>query len=353
MRGRKPRPIEIASDDLPILQQIARSQIRPWYQVRRARILLGIADGARTQTLALQTQCDESTVRRTCHRYQRLGLSGLLDSPTRSGRPIAISPPATCPDRRTGLPGARGRGLAHHPLDQRGLGRSSRRRRHRPGHQRRTVRRILHDVDLQPHRTRYWRTARLDAQFKQRAEKVLWCYANADRLAKQGYWVVCADEIPNHQVLERHPIRRSIPGSIEQREFEYTRHGTVNILNFLIVHSGRMEATCVETKDAAHYIEELETIPASPSPPAGRVPDSRRRSQPHRRADARVLPILSRVVASPVHSGPCVLARSGRDPQQCLRLPLPEARVVEESGGVHRSYCRLVAGIQRTLRPSL
>ena len=121
----------------------------------------------------------------------------------------------------------------------------------------RTVRRILHDVDLQPHRTRYWRTARLDAQFKQRAEKVLWCYANADRLAKQGYCVICADEIPNHQILERHPIRRSIPGSIEQQEFEYTRHGTVNILNFLIVHSGLMEAACIETKDAMHYIEEL------------------------------------------------------------------------------------------------
>ena len=91
-----------------------------------------------------------------------------------------------------------------------------------------------------------------------RAEKVLWCYANADRLVERGYWVVCADEIPNHQVLEREPIRRSIPGSIEQQEFEYTRHGTVNILNILIVHSGRMEATCIETKDAAHYIEQLE-----------------------------------------------------------------------------------------------
>jgi len=79
MRGRKPRPIEIARDDLPLLQQIAHSQIRPWYQVRRARILLGIAHGARTQILAFLTQCDESTVPRTCRRYERLGLSGLLD----------------------------------------------------------------------------------------------------------------------------------------------------------------------------------------------------------------------------------------------------------------------------------
>jgi hypothetical protein len=120
MRGRKPRPIEIAPDDLAVLQQIARSETRPWYQVRRARILLGIVDGAQTQILAFLTQCDETTIRRTCRRYERLGLSGLLESPKRSGRPIVISPPATCPGRRIGLSGARGRGPAHYALDQQG-----------------------------------------------------------------------------------------------------------------------------------------------------------------------------------------------------------------------------------------
>jgi hypothetical protein len=122
----------------------------------------------------------------------------------------------------------------------------------------RTIRRILNEVDLQPHRTRYWRTARLDARFKDRAEKVLWCYANAERLARRGIWVVCTDEMPNKQVLERRPIRRAIPGSIEQQEFEYTRHGTVNILTFLVVHTGEMEAVCLEANDAEHYVPELE-----------------------------------------------------------------------------------------------
>jgi hypothetical protein len=120
-----------------------------------------------------------------------------------------------------------------------------------------TVRRILHQVDLQPHRTRYWKTTRLDTQFKQRAEKILWCYANAKRLIKHGLWVVCVDEMPNLQAIERSPIRRAIPGSIEQQEFEYTRHGTVNVLMFLIVHSGRMQANCPICKDAKHYIEQL------------------------------------------------------------------------------------------------
>jgi hypothetical protein len=124
----------------------------------------------------------------------------------------------------------------------------------------RTVQRILHGVDLQPHRTRYWRTSRLDAQFKERAEKVLWCYGNAERLAREGIWTVAVDEIPNFQVLARDPIRRAIPGSIEQQEFEYTRHGTVNLLLFLVVHSGRMEVAVEAKKDAAHYIRELKAF---------------------------------------------------------------------------------------------
>jgi hypothetical protein len=121
----------------------------------------------------------------------------------------------------------------------------------------RTVRQLLHDVDLQPHRTRYWKTSRLDARFKERAEKVLWCYGNAERLARQGIWTVAVDEVPNFQVLERRPIRRAIPGSIEQREFEYTRHGTVNLLLFLVVHTGQMEVAVEAAKDADHYIGEL------------------------------------------------------------------------------------------------
>lgn len=122
----------------------------------------------------------------------------------------------------------------------------------------RSVRRILHEVDLQPHRTRYWKTTHLDAQFKQRAEQILWCYANAERLVHRGFWVVCIDEMPNLQALEREPIRRAIPGAIEQQEFEYVRHGTVNVLLFLIVHSGRMEATCLVRKTADHYIQALQ-----------------------------------------------------------------------------------------------
>jgi hypothetical protein len=121
----------------------------------------------------------------------------------------------------------------------------------------RTVRYILNGVDLQPHRTRYWKTARLDPRFKERAEQVLWCYGNAARLAAEGIWVVCVDEIPTFH-LERNPIRRAIPGSIEQQEFDYTRHGTVNMLVFLVVHTGLMELVFLTANDQKHYVPELE-----------------------------------------------------------------------------------------------
>ena len=121
----------------------------------------------------------------------------------------------------------------------------------------RTVRRILNAVDLQPHRTRFWKTAALTGAFLGRAIRILRCYTHARHLARHGYWVVCADELPNFQVLERRPIRRAVPGSIEQREFEYKRHGVVHLLAFPAVHTGRMEATCVRAKDAAHYVAAL------------------------------------------------------------------------------------------------
>jgi hypothetical protein len=97
MRGRKPRPLTISSPDRTLLEQIARSESLPWYQVRRARTVLAIAQGQRTCVVAFRMQCDVETVRRTCQRYREVGLEGILGPPERPGRPARISPPPTRP----------------------------------------------------------------------------------------------------------------------------------------------------------------------------------------------------------------------------------------------------------------
>ena len=117
MRGRKPSPLSIDTHDRTILQEVARSETLPWYQVRRARTILAIAAGQRTAAVASRLECDAGTVWRTCQRYKDTGVRGLLDAPRRPGRPTRLSPPPARPDRRSGLLGARGSGAAHHALE--------------------------------------------------------------------------------------------------------------------------------------------------------------------------------------------------------------------------------------------
>src|SRR6266496_3792339 len=76
MRGRKPRRVTIATADDAVLRLIAKGDGVPWYQVQRARIVLAIAAGERTQRVAKEMGCDEATVWRTCRRYEQAGLSG-------------------------------------------------------------------------------------------------------------------------------------------------------------------------------------------------------------------------------------------------------------------------------------
>lgn len=260
MRGRRPKELTIIASDLPELQRIARSEVLPWFQVRRARIVLGIAAGRRCEALASQCNCSDSTVWRTCQRYRHQGRRCLLADQRRghSGRDLQITPVQRAQIVALAClePVARELHITH--WSSKDLARQAVADRIVAAISPRTVRNILRNVDLQPHRTRYWKTARLDDRFKDRAEQVLWCYGNAARLAAQGTWVVCVDEIPTFQVLERDPIRRAIPGSIEQQEFDYTRHGTVNMLLFLIVHTGVMEVVFLEQNDHEHYLPELE-----------------------------------------------------------------------------------------------
>jgi transposase len=259
MRGRRPAKLSIARRDRDALHSAAHSGSLPWFQVQRAKIVLAIAAGERQGAVAARLECNQATVWRACERYRRNGLAGLFADGRQgnSGHPQQISPVqrAQIVELACLEPVAKGLHITHWSSED--LARQAVADKIIPAISPATVRRILHEVDLQPHRNRYWKTARLDARFKERAEQVLWCYGNAARLAEQGIWVVCVDEIPTFQVLEREPIRRAIPGSVEQQEFDYTRHGTVNMLLFLVVHSGLMELAFLASNDAEHYLPEL------------------------------------------------------------------------------------------------
>lgn len=70
MRGHRPHPLTLASDDLPILQRIARCRHLPWFQVERARVILAIANGQSVEALAEQRGCGRNTIWRICRDYE-------------------------------------------------------------------------------------------------------------------------------------------------------------------------------------------------------------------------------------------------------------------------------------------
>jgi len=124
-----------------------------------------------------------------------------------------------------------------------------------------TVALILRTADLQPHRSRYWKTPTLNAEFVERASKVLWCYEMVDRLHEQGEALICFDEKPNLQALERSkPAVAMKAGQIERQEFEYIRHGTVNFAAALEVWNGKMRGWCLEKNDSDHLIPALDEL---------------------------------------------------------------------------------------------
>ena len=108
MRGRKPQFLQLAPNDKPLLERLARSQTRPWYQVQHARIVLAMAAGERVQTVASQLQCDPSTIWRVCRRYEQVGMAAVVERSQRAGRSLRISPPAAGADCSTGLSRAGG-----------------------------------------------------------------------------------------------------------------------------------------------------------------------------------------------------------------------------------------------------
>lgn len=122
-----------------------------------------------------------------------------------------------------------------------------------------TVARLLRAASLQPHRSRYWKTAVVDEHFTRLAAPVLWCYERVEWLERRGELVLCLDEKPNLQALARRcPTQPMRSGRIARHEFEYVRHGTVTFLAVLNVFDGTMWGTCLEANTGVAFLPALE-----------------------------------------------------------------------------------------------
>lgn len=122
-----------------------------------------------------------------------------------------------------------------------------------------SVRRILHDARLQPHRQKMWLHSQ-DEEFRAKRDDLLRLYYDT----RADEHIVCVDEKPGMQALERRyadvPMK---PGAPIKREFEYIRHGTLALMGALDVRRGKAFGFLSECTGGEVFVELLDCVVAS------------------------------------------------------------------------------------------
>ncbi len=131
----------------------------------------------------------------------------------------------------------------------------------------RTVNRLLSEMDISPHRSRYWLNALPDCPetFQREVMEVCQTYELAPALLSKGIHVISVDEKTGIQALERaHPTQSAQPGRVERREYEYERHGTCCLIASLDVVLGQLIAFHLgPTRTEADFAEHIKAVIAT------------------------------------------------------------------------------------------
>lgn len=228
------------------LTRIVRAHTSEQRYVLRARIVLGAALGRNNCEIADEMGCDRETVRKWRRRFAVMRMGGLDDSP-RSGRPPRFSSTQKH-DVFSMVVGAPPAPYARWTVDL--LASELKRQGIVPAISPETVSLWLRSADVKPHRIKYWLTSN-DPDFKQKKDRIVDIYLNPPT---DGV-VVSIDEKTSIQALER--WRRqyaTAPGRVRRLDFEYKRHGVVNLIAAFNVGTGNVIGECVDKNDSAAFI---------------------------------------------------------------------------------------------------
>lgn len=252
-------PIILSQNARTDLQAVARAHSTPQSLALRARLVLRAAELDRPTNLKIghELGCSNLTVGKWRRRYLALGLPGLQDA-MRSGRPRTIASPTRVQviAVASALPQAQDRTVTRWTLAE--IVATLLDALHTDSISRSSIWRILHDVDLKPHKSAYWLNSH-DEDFDAKAHTICQLYAKAFDSYSQGRLVICCDEKTGMQVLERTaPTKPAQPGRREQREHEYIRHGTRVLINSLAVATGQIAWTIGRTRTATDFVAHLQ-----------------------------------------------------------------------------------------------
>jgi len=281
-------PIDLTERQKATLEQIMRRQTASQNRVRRANIILTVAEGMNNQQAGQHLAVHRETVGIWRERWiqasptllvaeaegvgaqEWLGLieTVLSDAP-RSGAPATFTPEqivqivaVACEE-----PPRSARPITH--WTPRELADEAIKREIVASISPRNVGRFLDEADLKPHLSRYWLNPEPDEPevFRQEVKTVCDVYHQAPPLHLQGVSIVSTDEKTGIQALERkHPTKPIKPGLIERQEFEYIRHGTQCLIANFEVATGQIIAPTIGfTRTEVDFVHHIaQTIATNP-----------------------------------------------------------------------------------------
>ena len=255
--------INITSKELTILEQLRRAHTTPQHLVKRASIiLLANEEGMTNQRIADQLRTTKANVTQWTKRWIERTLEPIHDRLSdlpRSGRPDTISAEQWCRIMAIACepPADHGRPISHwtsaelasEVIKQGIVNQLS------AGH----LRKVLAQVTLQPHRSRYWLNAKADERKDERIADICTLYHDAPR--KPNELFMSTDEMTAIQALER--IAPDLPmssGKPVAVEFEYKRHGTQTLIAAIQIATGTVSAWCGDTRTEADFASFIEWV---------------------------------------------------------------------------------------------
>jgi transposase len=224
-----------------------RSRILPAEDVRRARLMLMLADGNSYTVIQEALGCNRSYISQWKQRFERDGLAGLYSrhkgsQPSKKAMKLEVKILARVQQKP-------GDGSTHWSV--RRLARELETNPMR-------VSRVLRRARLKPHRIERY-IASNDPQFETKAADIIGLYMNPPQHAA----VFCVDEKTAIQALDRlDPVLPLSPGRAERHGFEYYRHGTLSLYAALNTETGEVLGKTAERHTSEEFVAFLSQIVA-------------------------------------------------------------------------------------------
>ena len=223
--GRPKQPLTVSSEERQRLESLAHRARSQALLARRARVVLGCAEGLDNKAVAKKLRCSLGMVGKWRARFLEARLEGLYDEP-RPGAPRKVSDDQV---ERVVIQTLEStpRGQTH--WSTRGLAKAS-------GLSRMTISRIWHAFGLQPHRADTFKLSP-DPQLIEKVRDIVGLYMNPPEHAV----VFCVDEKSQIQALDRtQPLLPMRPGQVERGTHDYKRHGTTSLFAALELKTSRV-----------------------------------------------------------------------------------------------------------------